>query len=297
MAAKALPSKALGVYLSLHGSIEYFLARELRARSQVLLAEHLNIPPHTLAHKSYALQLCQNLQRWSLPIDHSYWRSNSIKHELVGEENIRRCLSEGKGMVLLASHFGPWLFMQHELERRGLGITLTYPLGWPYAPTTDVTSRIRFLRLARTTLANNSIVGLMGDVGLVGVPGLGKMIELPFLGTKASFSIGSAILAVKNSSPLVPVFSLRQTNGRHSLTCTPPINPNDYAGTESERAVQMLESYAHRLEQMVRQHPQNAYSYLSLPTQSASCTYTDTHSTIDDSSRSGTDISLRPEVL
>lgn len=279
IAAKTLPPKALGLYLSLHGSIDYFLARELRDRSRILLAEHLSIPPHSFTHKSYALQLCQNLQRWSLPIDHKYWKASSISHELVGEEHIRRCLSEGKGMILLASHFGPWLFLQHEMERRGFPLSLTYPLGWPHAPTTDVASRMRFLRKARPVLANNSIVAIMGDVGLVGVPGLGKMIELPFLGTKASFSIGGAILAVRTSSPLVPFFSLRQ-NGRHLLICTPPINPGDYAGTKSERAVQMLEAYARRLEQMVRKHPQNAYSYLWLPIRAESSSYAGTHSAI-----------------
>ena len=265
LAAKALPPKALGLYLSLHGSVEYFLAKELRARSRVLLAEHLNIPPHTLSHQLYALQICQNLQRWSLPVDHAYWKKSSIRHEMVGEEHIHRCLSDGEGVILLVSHFGPWLFLQHELELRGLAPTLTYPLGWPHEPTVDIASRMRFLRQARQALANNSIVGIMGDVGLVGVPGLGRMIELPFLGTKASFPIGGAVLAMRASSPLVPVFCLRQADGRHSIICTPPINPREYAGTESERAAGMLASYARRLEQMVKQYPQNAYSYLSFP--------------------------------
>jgi lauroyl/myristoyl acyltransferase len=257
----------LGLYLSLHGSVEYFLAKELRARSRVLLAEHLNIPPRTLSHQLYALQICQNLQRWSLPVDHSYWRNSSIRHELIGEEHVRRCLGDGEGVILLVSHFGPWLFFQHEMERRGLALALTYPLGWPHAPSVHPASRIRFLRQARQTLASNSIVGIMGDVGLVGVPGLGRMVELPFLGTKGSFPIGSAVLAVRASSPLVPVFSLRQADGRHSIICTPPINPREYAGTERERASQMLASYARRLEEMVKRYPQNAYSYLSFPTQ------------------------------
>ena len=216
---------------------------------------------------------------------------------MVGEEHIRRCLSDGKGAILLVSHFGPWLFLLHELERRGLALNLTYPLGWPHEPSFDMTLRMRFLRQALQALANNRIVGLMGDVGLLGVPGLGKMIELPFLGTKASFPIGGTVLAMRTSSPLVPVFSLRQADGRHSIIFTPPINPGEYAGTESERTVQMLEPYARRLEQMVRTHPQNAYSYLSIPTPAESCAYTGTQPAVDDSSRSGTDISLRPEAL
>jgi hypothetical protein len=283
LAAKALPPKALGLYLSLHGTVDYFLAKELRGRSRALLADHLNIPPGTSTHKSYALQFCQNLQRWSLPVDHPYWSKSSIKHELVGEEHIRRCLNDGRGVILLVSHFGPWRFLLHELARRGLAITLTYPLGWPHESSFDLPSRLRFLRQAHQALANNNIVGLMGDVGLLGIPGLGRMVELPFLGTKASFSIGGAMLAVRNSSPLMPVFSLRQTDGRHSIIWTPPINPGEYAGSASERAVQMLELYAQRLEQMVRKHPQNAYSYLSLPTtRTASCACASTHSAVNE---------------
>lgn len=267
LAADVLPPKALNCYLSLHGSIDYFLARELRARSQVLLAECLNIPQRTRTHRSYALQLCQNLQRWSLPVDHPYWKKSSIKHEMVGEEHLRGCLQDGQGAIMLVSHFGPWLFFLHALELRGLSPALTYPLGWPSESSFDIKSRMRFLRQARQALANNKTIAIMGDVGLLGVEGLGKMVELTFLNTKALFPVGGAILAVRTSAPLVPVFSLRQPDGRHSIIWTPPINPQDYAGAEeSERATQMLAAYARRLEQMVKTYPQNAYSYLSFPT-------------------------------
>jgi lauroyl/myristoyl acyltransferase len=181
---------------------------------------------------------------------------------MVGEHHLRRCLDEDRGVIVLLSHFGPWPFVSHEFERRGLRIAPTYPLGWPREARVDMADRIQFLREARRVLASNGIVGLMGDVGVVGVGGLGRMVELPFLGVPTPFPLGCTTLAVRTSTPIVPVFPLRHADGRHVIVCTEPIDPRRYESSGTERPVKMLECYAARLEEMVRAHPHNAYSYL-----------------------------------
>jgi len=181
---------------------------------------------------------------------------------MVGEQHVRRCLDAGRGVIVLFSHFGPWPFASHEFERRGLRIAPTYPLGWPREARTDMADRIQFLREARRVLAQNGLVGLMGDVGVLGMSGLGRMVELPFLGVTTPFPLGCTTLATRTSAPIVPVFSLRHADGRHDIVCTEPIDPLQYEGMETERPVRMLESYATRLEEMVKAHPHNAYSYL-----------------------------------
>ncbi|HEX8709059.1 MAG TPA: lysophospholipid acyltransferase family protein [Pyrinomonadaceae bacterium] len=261
-AIETLPPRALNLYLSLRGTAYYCLNRELRGRCDALLAGRLNIPADSRGYRLQALQLCQNLQRWSVPWAHSYWSKNSLTHEMIGEEHLRGALGRGRGVILLLSHFGPWPFLIHELKRRGTPINLTYPLNWPDNLQAGEESRTQFLRSARRVLADNGIVALMGDVGIVGVSGLGKMAELPFLGDRAGFPLGGASLAARTSSPLVPVFCLRRANGRHSIVCTPPISPDDYEGGKLERSTLMLGCYARRLEQMVRDYPQNAYYYL-----------------------------------
>ncbi|MDQ1592392.1 MAG: Kdo2-lipid lauroyltransferase/acyltransferase [Pyrinomonadaceae bacterium] len=235
----------------------------MRDRCRPLLTDHLNHPPGSEFYEFYVSQLCRNLVRWSIPHAHPYWTKRSRRLEVVGEQHVRRCLDEGRGVIVLLSHFGPWPFISHEFERRGLRIAPTYPLGWPHEARVEMSDRIQFLREARRVLARNGIVGLMGDVGVVGVGGLGRMVELPFLGVTTPFPLGCTALSVRTSTPIVPVFSLRHSDGRHIIVCTEPIDPRHYEATETEQQqVKMLECYAARLEEMVRAHPHNAYSYL-----------------------------------
>ncbi|HKP73532.1 MAG TPA: lysophospholipid acyltransferase family protein, partial [Pyrinomonadaceae bacterium] len=263
-AMKFLPPLALDRYLSLHGRAVYSTNKELREHCRNLLAGRLKLDAASPAFKTNSLQLCQNLQRWTIPVGHPYWKTAPVPHEMIGEEHIRRCLNAGRGAIMLLSHFGPWPFINRELKRRGIFLDPTYPLGWPDELDSSMTSRVRFLLKARRALAAGGVVGLMGDVGAVGYPQLGRMVELPFLGGTAQFPLGGALLAGLASSPLLPLFALRHADGRHALVCTPPIDPRDFAGGREERAVKMLECYAARLEQMIKEYPNNACSFLSL---------------------------------
>ncbi|HEY0099742.1 MAG TPA: lysophospholipid acyltransferase family protein [Pyrinomonadaceae bacterium] len=263
VAAGVLPARALNVYLSALGSADYHLGRDTRERCRPLLADHLKVPPRSSSYEFYLSQLCRNLVRWSVPLKHAYWRDSSIRYEWVCEQNIRRCLADGRGVIILQSHFGPWPSTVHEFERHGLRMELTYPLGWPHMSRFDPEARLEFLRRARRILSNNGIVALMGDVGIIGLnQGLGRVVELPFLGMKMPFPLGCARLSALTSSPIVPIFSLRQADGRHFMICTEPIESSRFEGSESERAVQMMACYASRLEEMVKAYPHNASSYL-----------------------------------
>jgi lauroyl/myristoyl acyltransferase len=261
-ATGVLPTRALNGYLSALGAADYHLGRDTRARCRPLLEDHLNIAQDSAAYELYLSQLCRNLVRWSVPLSHDYWRDSSTRHEWIGEQHVRRCLDEGRGVIILQSHFGPWPFTLHQFEQRGLRMELTYPLGWPHLSSFDTASRLEFLRRARRVLAGNGIVALMGDVGLIGLDGLGQMLELPFLGMNMPFPLGCARLAALTSAPIVPIFSLRHTNGQHAMVCTEPIDLRQYAGSEAERAGQALKCYAARLEEMVKKYPYNASSYL-----------------------------------
>lgn len=263
VAAEVLPARALNVYLSALGSADYYLGHDTRERCRPLLAEHLNVPPGSSSYEFYLSQLCQNLVRWSVPLSHDYWRDGSMKHEWVGEQHIRRCMADGHGVIILQSHFGPWPCTLHEFARQGLPVELTYPFGWPHMSRFDPAARLEFLRRARRVLAGNGIVALMGDAGIIGLNhGLGRMVELPFLGVKTPFPLGCARLSGLTSSPIVPIFSLRETDGKHVMICTEPIELKQFEGSESERAVQMVACYAARLEEMVKTYPHNASSYL-----------------------------------
>jgi lauroyl/myristoyl acyltransferase len=261
-ATKRLPPRLLGRYLSLIGAAEAQFNHGFRSECHTLLSTRLHIARDSPAYNVYALQLCRNVMKWSLPPTHSYWRASHQPHTLSGAEHIRACLREGRGLILLMSHFGPWPYLQHELARHGFPIDLTYPLGWPFEAQNDQAARIRFLLRARRALAQNNIVALMNDVGLTGVSGLGRTVDLSFLDGTSPFPFGGAFLSVQTGAPLVPIFSLEHDDGRHEIICNPPIVPTDYLGDRNERARHMLKCYAECLAEQVRAHPGNATSYI-----------------------------------
>lgn len=265
VALKLLPPRALNRYLAVHSAAESQVSRELKARCHALLADRLHIPTGSRAYKLYARQLNRNLHKWTIPPTHPYWQRQTMPHELLGAEHVQRCLAAGAGVIILTSHFGPWPFVKRELARHGIELNPTYPLGWPDTSDVGADARVRFLLRARKALARNGVVGLMGDVGVVGFPGFGRMLELPFLGGVALFPLGAAFLAVRTKAPLLPVFSVRHSDGRHTIVCTPPLDPADYTGNATERAALLLACYVRRLEQMIHAYPDNACSYLWLP--------------------------------
>ena len=103
-------------------------------------------------------------------------------------------------------------------------------------------------RLVRT-LRDGGLVAMLPDVN-AGDDG----VFVPFMGRLASTPRGLAYFAWKLDCPIVPMYCVRQPDGRHVGHVTEPILPDP--GQDEETAVRDLtRRHTERLETFVRRHP------------------------------------------
>ncbi|MDO8675941.1 MAG: ELM1/GtrOC1 family putative glycosyltransferase [Candidatus Omnitrophota bacterium] len=171
-----------------------------------------------------------------------------------GMENIHAAMARGKGVILLAVHFGSW-----ELANI-VGSSWGYPYNMvaneqPKTPALNiVVNEYRRMTGAKLiapgaairgvvkALRANEIVTLVLDQG--GTQG----IPVPFLGKTASMSTGAVRLALKYGAALVPAWIVRAPDGHHDLRLFPAMdlvvtgNMEQDVITNTRAAVKLIEA-------------------------------------------------------
>jgi len=175
-------------------------------------------------------------------------------------ERLDDCLRAGKGVVLLASHFGNWELMATAGAVAGYKISaVARPLDDP-----DLEKIVREIRESsglqiiprRTsalaivrTLKRNQIVGILADQNT-----RKQNVFVDFFGTKAATTPGPALLALRTGAELVPVFMLREGPGKHRLIVEKPVEVVRTGDQEAD-VVATTQKCANTLEEYVRKYP------------------------------------------
>jgi Kdo2-lipid IVA lauroyltransferase/acyltransferase len=142
-----------------------------------------------------------------------------------GEENVVNALSRKKGVFLLTAHFGNWEFLcaAGSLRDRNLAV-IARPAD--FKPLDRILSDIRSLfgtevipireralRRVWRALRENKPVGILLDQNVDWYDG----VYVPFLDRWACTNKGLALIALITGTPVVPVFPIRQKDGRYRL--------------------------------------------------------------------------------
>lgn len=175
-------------------------------------------------------------------------------------ERLDKCLEDGRGVVLLASHFGNWELMATAGAVAGYKISaVARPLDDP-----DLEEFIRDIRessglqiIPRRTsalavvrkLRRNEIVGILADQNT-----RKQNVFVDFFGIKAATTPGPAILALRTGAHLVPAFMLREGPGKHRLIVEEPIEPVRTGDQEAD-VIATTQKCADILEKYVREYP------------------------------------------
>jgi KDO2-lipid IV(A) lauroyltransferase len=181
--------------------------------------------------------------------------------EFEGLENYQRARDAGRGVLLIAAHFGNW-----EIH----AVAHAYRLG-PMA----VVARLqdnphynRWLEEIRTVSSNTVLykqralarmLRMLKDGETVAVlidqnVALDDGVFVDFFGRPAATTPVASWLALKTGAALVPVFTLPLADGRYRLIYEKPIDPRPYksldrsqAGAElTQQCVRVLEGYVRR---------------------------------------------------
>lgn len=178
-----------------------------------------------------------------------------------GDDRVRQALTQGKGLLLVAGHFGFW-------ELQGIAQPLFLPpisvlarrLDNPYLH--DLLERIRTangnhviyrrgaVRRVLRALQQNEGVAILIDQHIQPV----DAVTVTFFGRPASTTSALASLALRTGAPVIPLFALPMSDGRYRLVYEHPVEPPladapDPITELTQRCTDVLEMY-------VRRHPE-----------------------------------------
>jgi len=170
------------------------------------------------------------------------------------------CLIEGKGLILVGSHFGNWELMAAVGPLAGYKVSaVVRPLDNPHVDKIVreiressgleiIGRRVSALAIVRR-LKRNEIVGILADQNT-----RKQNVFVDFFGLKAATTPGPALLALKTGAVLVPVFMVREGVGRHRLIVEDPIDVV-HTGDQQADVIATTQKCVNILEEYVRKYP------------------------------------------
>jgi phosphatidylinositol dimannoside acyltransferase len=280
-ALRLLPPRAASRVVATMGRAEYHLNRPLKLRFDAALQRgaqhfgcHWNVP-------ALGSELAANHLRWrarDLLLDGRTNAQVAPLFTIEGREALDSAFAQGKGVILLFNHFGPFLMPAHWLVREG------YPLRWfterprniskmiertfeadgPFGQRRLFMSRAAgpaeggtAIRRAVRILKTGMIVQIAGDVrgqGARTAPG-------NFLGRTYTFTTTWITLAALTGSPVVPTFCRMAPDGSYHLEFLPSFHvPRDTP--KAGAFATWIQSYLDTIEDRVKRHPANSGDYL-----------------------------------
>ena len=278
---RKLPPRAASRFVAGIGRTEYAMGKTLRLRFDQAVSRGASYFGAPWDVRSVGRELAGNQVRWRTRdqlLDGLTDGKVASVFEVAGREHLDAARAEGKGVILLANHYGAHLLPAHWLVREGSPVRLFMekphhvskllakefatdgPLGQEKlfisrkANPTEAAGSI--LRAARVLKAG-MVVMIASDVRWE----TGVTAESDFLGQSYRFSATWVTMAALTGAPVVPVFCRMEADGSHHLEFLPSFRvPKD--GGKPGRAEEFVRPSIAAIEERVRLHPENSNEYL-----------------------------------
>jgi len=180
--------------------------------------------------------------------------------DFSGFEKGMQILSQGHGLIVLTAHVGNFELLAMMAALKGAPLTvITKALKPKWLNDWWVETRVKFgvkmlpahhsYRYCREALKANGILGFILDQNMKRNRG----IFVDYFCRPACTSPGLALLSAQTGAPVLPVFMLREPDGRHRLHVFDPLPPPERADKEAIR--QATQAYTTIIERFVRAHP------------------------------------------
>ena len=181
--------------------------------------------------------------------------------EIEGKEHVREALKQGKGVILLAMHFGSWemanftcamfehpynVMVKPQTQYARIGDLLN---SYRTCSGTVVVSRGIGTRDILKSLKNNEIIGMVTDQG--GRDG----VSAPFFGRSASMSVGAIRIALKMGTPICFAVIIRQKGGQHRMVIHSQLNLQNTGNLDADLSAN-IKKIIPLMEHYIREHPQ-----------------------------------------
>lgn len=190
------------------------------------------------------------------------------KEKLINEvmcsnpELIIEKFKEGKGLILLSSHFGNWEFLaisvaiQVHLPFSVIVKPLRNPLVYEWMNNfrtkfgNEVVPLGISIRRTYQTLKEKKIVAMVADQR-----GPTEGVRVDFFGKKVSVYTGPAALALKTGAPLICGIAIRDKDFRYNLDLV-EISQINLPDSEADKILEISQRYTSYLEKVIRENPE-----------------------------------------
>ncbi|MDP2268903.1 MAG: lysophospholipid acyltransferase family protein [Deltaproteobacteria bacterium] len=191
------------------------------------------------------------------------WTRETISR-IVAVEGLEHCiaaLKKKRGLLLFGAHFGNW-----ELAAAAIPLLLK-PVVVIYRPLDNAILEHLVTWVRQTTgnavmakdsamwpmlrvLRKNGILGLLVDQNT----GEWEGVFVDFFGRPACTTNGPALLALHTGAPVVPVFMVRQDDGRYRIIFSPAVDIIHTEDREND-VIENTRNFTAIIEKMVRRYP------------------------------------------
>ena len=179
-----------------------------------------------------------------------------------GRKHLDAAMAQGRGVIAVTAHFGNFPLMMLACAQMG------YRASAIIRPARDE-ELSAYLHKKRTQVGLGTVYAIprpqcvneslrdLRDGKLLFIPidqnfGSGGGVYVEFFGQKAATATGPAVFAMRTGAPIVPMFMLRQDDGRHKIVVEPPVelgggsSEEDTVKSTMTRITQLIENYIRR---------------------------------------------------
>lgn len=178
-----------------------------------------------------------------------------------GEENMRKALSKGRGVLAITAHYSAWELIPRAVALQGHKVgVVTRKLAQGRASAFFDSMRARhgavlidrasgITRLMRA-LRDNTAVGILIDQDTMGV----ESDFVDFMGLKARTPVGPAQLALRFGIPVLTLHISGSSGGKYELTIDEPLDLSFYEGEKGY--LRLTADLTGRIEEWIREDPE-----------------------------------------
>ncbi|HTO52582.1 MAG TPA: lysophospholipid acyltransferase family protein [Myxococcota bacterium] len=193
-----------------------------------------------------------------------HWTAEDVRArvEVEGMEIGQAVMAAGKGAAALTLHIGSFEIVPKAAPLFGFPLTV---IGRPVA---NRLLRAELLRQRQSTgtemLLHKDVLPKMLRAVKKGRPVVvlndqyarrSRGVFVPFLGVRASTSLGLAVLALRSGAPVVPAYTIRVGPDHHRLVIRPPLETPDTG--DRRKDAELLTARANEaLGEIIRAHPE-----------------------------------------
>lgn len=196
-----------------------------------------------------------------------------FKFTFINENIISEALAQGKGVILLSAHIGNWEIIGNLLSDRLSAHTYAVLLDNDKQEIKEVfksvTENRRFTTITMTgnildviipikaALANNGIVCFLADRFISS-----SKVKIRFFGEETSFPTGPFEIAAITGTPILPVFSIKDSLTHFTTKAYRPIAfENVTKENRREYIRQAMEIFIATLEDVAKKHPYHWFNF------------------------------------